>query len=425
MKVTPPLTLKALASRIHGQLPLNARESDKLLNLLKTSFRNQLDTVHPDQDAPSWNHSSTVQRTPQSAFLSANRNIDAMINNPLLAHKPKNTISKQPDLTARFLESIVYGTATLDGAKHYLKSMSLAQSKAETVRTVTRVPPAGAGAIVLDWLRSTALDRSEEFLHDVNLVKLLTRQLFMENKHKLLMKELLLESEIVKDNEVDMKHGQAWRYQQYWKHQIVSCMINTSVERGDHPEVTINHFLEILADCKKAQLQHFTFLKAAAEQIGLLTVARRHELSASLYDDFIMSCSSLIPPRHRASAMLHLYHPSRPNPGPALWFLRISQKDPRLASMADEANANIPISHRLLREDVLNICLDSAPLIAKWSPSDSAWVLDFATRHFQPGQVNPEQEENRVSRTTQNHEEAEESRLCHELHPDPKGFAFG
>jgi len=271
MKVSPPLALKVLASRIHGQLPLNARESDKLLGLLKTSFRTQLDKVHPTQDSPGSPLSSVPQRTPQSAFLSANRNIDAMINNPVLAHKPWSTIARQPDPTTQFLESIVYGTATLTRAKKYLAGVGVARGKA------------GPGMIVLDWLRSTALDRSEEFLSDANLVKLLAIALTKENRHKLLMEELLLESEMDRDNKQDLKHGQAWRQRQYWKHQIVSCIINTSVQCGDHPEVTINYFLEMVAACGDANLQHTTFLMTTAEQIGLMTVAKRHDISATIY----------------------------------------------------------------------------------------------------------------------------------------------
>jgi len=414
MKVTPPLTLKALASRIHGQLPLNARESDKLLGLLKISFRNQLDKVHPIHHGPSSPPSTAIQRTPQSAFLSATRNIDAMINNPLLSHKPRGNTAKQPDITAQFLESIVYGTATLDGAKKYLAGVGLARGKA------------GPGMIVLDWLRSTALDRSEEFLRDVNLAKLLAVALTKENKHKLLMEELLLESKIDKDNKQDFKHGQEWRYRQYWKHQIVSCIINTSIQRSDHPEVTINYFLEIVAACREAKLQHTTFLTTTAEQIGLMTVARRHEISASIYDDVMSSCTPLIPPRHRASAMLPLYHPSVADAGPTLLFLKRLERDTRLALLTTkEGNANITLSQRWLQEDVLSMCLDSAPLIAKQSSGDSAWVLDFAMRHFRRAQVNSKQEVNPRSRTTQDLEESQEARSRHEIHSDTKGFAFG
>lgn len=50
MRVTNPLLLKSLISKIHPQLPLNARESDQLLNILKTSFRKHLDVVHPTEE---------------------------------------------------------------------------------------------------------------------------------------------------------------------------------------------------------------------------------------------------------------------------------------------------------------------------------------------------------------------------------------
>jgi len=415
MRVSPPLTLKALASRIHGQLPLNARESDKLLDLLKTSFRTQLDKVHPTQDARSSPPSSRLRAVPppQSAFLSATRNIDAMVNNPLLAHRPRSIIAKQPDLTAQFLESIVYGTATLNGAKHYLASVSLAQGKA------------GPGMIVLDWLRTTALDRSQDFLKDAGLVMLLTKHLTMENKQELLMEELLLESGIEEDNSQSLKQGQAYKHRQYWKHQIVSCIINTSIQRGDHPEVTINHFLKIVAECGKAELQHNTFLMTTAEQIGLITVARRHELAVSVYDNVMRFCHPLIPPRHRASAMLQLYQHFMPDAGPTLWYLRRLEKRPRLAELTVEPNANGARSDQLEREQLISMCLDAAPLFMERKPSDAAWIMDFVRRHFPYALATSEQEVNSTVKTTQYPRDSEEARLRHDICLGAGSLAFG
>ena len=97
---------KDLASRLHGQLPLTPRESQRLLTALTGSFRKHLDEVHPlrasENGRPTT--SGTLSKKPSdghdlhsSAFLLADKHMASVLTNPLLA---RNAVPKKPELDA-------------------------------------------------------------------------------------------------------------------------------------------------------------------------------------------------------------------------------------------------------------------------------------------------------------------------------------
>ncbi|SMR45846.1 unnamed protein product [Zymoseptoria tritici ST99CH_1A5] len=94
--------LKSLASKLHPQLPLTARESNILLNTLTSSFRKHLDEIHPT-GAEEETKSATKgvkegARAPvrihrvRSAAASADDHLVKLLTNPLLARRGRENV---------------------------------------------------------------------------------------------------------------------------------------------------------------------------------------------------------------------------------------------------------------------------------------------------------------------------------------------
>ena len=100
---------KRIGGRLHGQLPLNPREAQQLLNVLTTSFQRHLDDHHPTaktagvpkasvpEPAISSSPKSAPAASSTSAFESANAHISLLLSSPLL--RPRAIATNQPLFT--------------------------------------------------------------------------------------------------------------------------------------------------------------------------------------------------------------------------------------------------------------------------------------------------------------------------------------
>lgn len=174
--------LSTLARKLHPQLPLTPRESQQLLNLLTTSFRTHLDREHPvyaskkahksvaRPNAPDHDQSN-LHHTTSSAAL-ASRHIESVLSNPLFAVKPSRRGSESPasrvlnDPVTWFVNEIATGEATLSKAALVLDILD--RQPAAQISHMHRDKT--AGAVIGDWLHSSGLYNSNEFL-DMCLVK--------------------------------------------------------------------------------------------------------------------------------------------------------------------------------------------------------------------------------------------------------------
>jgi hypothetical protein len=179
MKVSSALSVKALMSKIHPPLPLNPRESQKLLSLLTSSFRQQL---NQDGGETSTNHKPTdahIRSILSSPLFALSRRKQSRSNPSTTSNRSNaggiSALEEIQDSLSRpmeyFQEQVAAGTATLSTAKHCLRAHynNLTTFRSETARTTMQ--NSQAGATVLHWLWSSGLQPSE-YLHD---------PLFMDN----------------------------------------------------------------------------------------------------------------------------------------------------------------------------------------------------------------------------------------------------
>jgi len=99
---------KSFADKLHAQLPLNQKESSRLLTALTSSFRKQLDEAHPTR-APDESSSKSafgsgspvIKQNLHSSAALADNHLASMLANPLLAQRTAQTKAEKDYLAAK------------------------------------------------------------------------------------------------------------------------------------------------------------------------------------------------------------------------------------------------------------------------------------------------------------------------------------
>jgi len=177
------LSWKSLVSKIHPPLPMSPRESQRLLSLLNTSFKQQLDRYH---------HASSEQ--------DAGLHLRSILSNPLFEAKPssgawihadgrrksKSALSVLRTLVKRpreiFKEQIAAGTATLDMAKLCLRAEHRNCLGSPNAQLGDALSSSGIGSLVLEWLWASGLENSKAFLTNWDFVRHLVPFVVAEQK---------------------------------------------------------------------------------------------------------------------------------------------------------------------------------------------------------------------------------------------------
>ncbi|QDS75554.1 hypothetical protein FKW77_005702 [Venturia effusa] len=174
-------SFRALANKIHPQLPLTPRESSQLLSILTTSFNKQLDIHHPT--SLSSNAVPSSQRKASglsslrhlSAAVSANDHLDSLLSSPLLSKKPRSASFSKSNFEAiatpfhlqrqlGWLEDrIASATVTLDDFVVTLRNVREAlASRPETTRKA--IKDLSAGSKILRWIRTSGRTSEKDIM---------------------------------------------------------------------------------------------------------------------------------------------------------------------------------------------------------------------------------------------------------------------
>lgn len=166
------LRWKSLMSKIHPPLPLSPRESQRLLSLLNTSFKQQLDRYHPanlEQDAGL--HLRSILSNP--LFQAKFSNGDGFVTDG--RRKKEQVLGVLQNLarmpTEIFQGQVSAGTATMDVAKLCLRTEHKNCFASPTTRLGDAMSTSGMGSLVLEWLWASGLEDSKAFLTDWEFVR--------------------------------------------------------------------------------------------------------------------------------------------------------------------------------------------------------------------------------------------------------------
>ncbi|KAK3294553.1 uncharacterized protein B0H64DRAFT_190160 [Chaetomium fimeti] len=191
MQRSRPLgSLKDIFPRIHQPLPLNQRESQRLLETIKTSFRTQLDQEHGWISPGSSTVSRLTNSTPTQPKAApaqprhtraTDRHMHAVLNNPLFNNAAvaasKGSRKSLDAHKAIFEKAVSRGLVNLTTAHGFLIHINpvAPETSPSTANSSPRKPPPniGAGLLVLQWLRSSGQERDFKFLSNRGFVRTL------------------------------------------------------------------------------------------------------------------------------------------------------------------------------------------------------------------------------------------------------------
>lgn len=197
MKPRDLTSLTKILGSVHQPLPLNQKESQRLLDTITTSFRKQLDAEHPgftpeseDATKPSDAAAATMRALPPGAPTLArtrptDHHLQSILSNPLFSHeRSPAAVATGRDPMEVFDEAVARGMMTYMRASGCLmaKRREIVQSGSLSVRHA--MAEAGAGDRVLRWLQASGQHHDLVFLNQLRFTHELIPFLMAEGREE-------------------------------------------------------------------------------------------------------------------------------------------------------------------------------------------------------------------------------------------------
>ncbi|KAF2633837.1 hypothetical protein BU25DRAFT_13796 [Macroventuria anomochaeta] len=377
--------LSTLAKKLHPQLPLTPRESQQLLNLLTTSFRTHLDREHPVHISEKVQDPAlrkTLGRedhgslhAPSSAAL-ASQHIDAVLSNPLFAVKPSRRGSESAaseilkDPMGWFLNQIASGSATLSKTSLCLEILDRHTAKQSPQLHEGKTP----GAIIGDWLRSSGLDTSKEFL-EMCIAKPQTKRpsnTFISRLVTILIadgKKPLLWKWFARPWHQGLSPSKALLFRQQLLKHMVHAEASQDLYRGI---VLFRRAYEITGEHPD---KWYEKLRPAGQYLVQAIMSKpTNSISHDLYNSFRQTTKLWVPGKwaQAVDSMLYLHHPTTASAAPGLRFIH----DPAGAATYTKA---MPSQRRFIVQLSLGV---ARQLLEEESYEDAQAVMAFTKQHF-------------------------------------------
>lgn len=176
MRVTTALLLRDLLSKLHPPSPATPRESQQLLRLLDTSFRDRLDEIHPSPRAAS--EAGTSDSIPLGSSRAANLLIDSVLHHPLLeSRSPK----AKPLSNGRLWAVTEFENALRDGkVSHAILQSCSSRYLEKNAHGVAAPSTTLLGTKIAAWLSSASDTSKEMFFTDTNLLRRIVHLMYVD-----------------------------------------------------------------------------------------------------------------------------------------------------------------------------------------------------------------------------------------------------
>lgn len=381
MKIATVLSLRSLASKIHQPLPLSPRDSQKLLSILKASFRQQLDREHP---VAASGHAHD-----------AHHHLHSILTNPLFIVKTRRSRLSSKDRAAGvdeslkdaqlsvqrpmgyFKERAAAGAATVDIARLCLHAQYKIAMASSDVKATNALKSSAAGSTVLSWLWSSGLEGSNTFLLEHTFVAAIMPFLVAEGHQAV-----------------------AWR----WLRRLQTTLDGRQAVAASDEALLRRSTANLLVQLVKSEVNYGGGFNAAMEcflcctgvepspgsvptdsgaqlhmcgQAGSFLVRALVQRSAGifpdvgLYNDFIQSVRTWTPSNSIFRPLLLLHHPASPDWEPALHRLRCLSPEMLLTATLRK------------RRSIMLLCLDCAGLLLSHGRQvEASWVMELAQKVF-------------------------------------------
>jgi hypothetical protein len=390
---------KSLTSRIHPQLPLSERESQRLLNALTSSFRSQLEHHnHNHHDAAA----STPAAAPSpvhhvlSSATATDLHLASILTNPLLSkpvHQQLKAKSKHP--IALFEDQVAAGRANLVSARLCLEAFRQSLASLPPAQVKQHITRYAAGSRALRWLWTSAQTHSLAFSRDVRFTNQLAYFLVHEARESALWE--LIDTPVATSPTLTAKEASLR------KGLLLASIIKTHMSAP-------NHSLESATSAFFRAIDTLHTTHASVSHAGIYmtqALVKLNHLSAAevaLYDQFIDAIPRWTK-KHPGRAVyriahLVLHHPTTPSADPALDFIRL-----QLRPLASHPFLNPTTASQ--KSTVFAFFFDTVKLLQKQERFDDAlWVMEFMQQRF-PEELAPPRRSSAVSASSQSPETTE------------------
>ena len=400
-KTQPLSSLKSIFPPVHQPLPLNKRQSQQLLNALTASFRKHLDREHgwlPDeQSAPpvanpalSYYTSPAAPSSKEPSRRPTDRHLQSILSNPLFtfdsqARGAPGLMAAQRDPMDVFDEAVSKGMMTMKGALGCLIAVRRDILQSSTVSTTDAMRASGAGLRVLQWLRSSGMERDLAFISNPKFVKFLLPFMIAEGLDEL-----------------------AWT----WLARLIAGEGPTTVQKQTVASFLLNALVytkslsaKTLDDAYASILRGEAMLRdspAFADDMlipwkslaWLSTVEAWKYASPSenMFESYVAISEHIGRPRSLFKAHLDLHHPTKPDGALAFELLSRENFWQRLAPSATKTSMSIPPNATGPKPQpsnfhvrIMSFGLDTVQHLSRKGQSDEAqWILNLLRAHLGP-----------------------------------------
>lgn len=365
---------KSINSKIHPPLPLSARDSQQLLVLLNTSFKQQLDRQHLAASSSNEDHAS--------------RHLQSILTNPLFDAKPRmsditasksqrigRSLGQLQSLVTQpmdaFTQMVAQGTADLKMAKLCLSLQYRACIKLSAATPREAMQTSGTASTILQWLWSSGLEDDGIFLHDLKFVRLLVPFLVADCQHSRISHWLQqfprqVGRRSLSLNELDAHHALFFLFQR---------LIIEEERIGDGLESAINVFHRTVANLQSGGhadnfIWHYVHQAAWTLTRCILRIPRSAEPQPPIFHAFSKTTRKLSPDG-LLNAMCSVYIQKTPDPLPALqWFQTVFDGSTEIKSTSQ-------------RPHIIRLGLRAAELFLQdGSQAKALWIMNFLQTNF-------------------------------------------
>ncbi|MCJ1473867.1 hypothetical protein MMC13_002520 [Lambiella insularis] len=413
MKTSVALSLRYLTSKIHPPLPLNRRDSQKLLSLLTSSFRENLDQEHGKAELSKPNATDV--------------HFQSMLDNPLFnLPRRKDTISlKGRDSKALEIEKLknpshdedCLGRSPLEHFKNHIASGAASIKLAKQCLTACLVTASSrrnalhvsdVSATMLQWLWSSGLEERLEFLEDMGFVQCLTPFLVMDGRDHHLIKWLSKLSLMSREFEASRSSSKVTRSYTLEQSKLLFSFVRSEISHGSRVNGALEIFVKAVDSAPEwsAKVNPCSYTMDSIPAVVWQPVRRagRYLLSVlaqsnsmphidpGTFDKFFHSLKLWSRQLSFDCAMVALLHPVSPDP--QIWMQYVCD------GLPDAIKTFQPDR----RELALDLCLKSSQmLLTRGKVSDALLVSDLTRDIFKRELASPPQEEWRLEALKERH----------------------
>lgn len=372
MKASTVLCWKYLVSKIHPPLPMDKRESERMLSALKASFQQRLDRDYP--------------RVTSEERTTIDDHLQPILVNPLFSIKPKMQITyrnhfhghveslsqlrhlmRQP--MDHFKDEIAAGTATLGSAKTCLTAelqKALASPKDSRGQSLRY---SEAGSTVLNWLWSSSGAETGFFLLDQAFMKRLMPFLDAVSHEKLIWHWMQLLQKRIRNETSEIKCLQIRTMQSRILHYFVKSEILYGAGLNSAVNVFLRGIVEISTWSGLCSGDTNAILERAGRYLMLDMIENPASITTELWTSLCQTTSiwSSSPRLHNELPALH----------------RSGSIKHALAFLTNLDIHEIARFNRNQRRDMIRLSLKTAELLLSQElGTKAAWVMRFLQSNF-------------------------------------------